>query len=247
MIDRGAPPATRTLAGADGCRDGWLVVLERPGHEPEAVLAPDAHALVASLPDDALLVLDVPIGLPHRGARRCDVEARAFLGRPRGASVFPAPLRGVLDATDYPDALRRHRALDGRGLSLQAFHLLPRIRDVERLLRERPELRGRVREGHPEVAFALWAGAPIAAPKRSADGRALRAAGVDAVWPDARERARRRLRGVGRYGPDDLLDAFALLWTARRWAAGRARTFPPRVEGRPADRDVHGLAMEIAA
>lgn len=247
MSDRHAPPADRPVAGADGCRDGWLVVLERPGAEPEAVLAPDADALVASLPDDALLVLDVPIGLPEEGMRRCDAQARAFLGRPRASSVFSAPLRGVLDATDYQDALERHRALDGRGLSLQAFHLLPRIRDVDRLLRTRPTLRARVREGHPEVALALWTGAPIAAPKRSGDGRARREAPVDALWPGARERARSDLRGAGRYAPDDLLDAFALLWTARRWAAGRARTFPPRLEGRPADRDAHALAMEIAA
>jgi len=244
---RVAPVETRPVAGVDGCRDGWLVVAELPGREPEAFLAPDAGALVAALPDDALLVVDVPIGLPEEGARRCDVEARAFLGRPRAASVFPAPVRGVLDATDYADALRRHRALDGRGLSLQAFHLLPRIRDVDRLMRARPALRPRVREGHPEVAFALWAGAPIRAPKRSADGRARRAARVDAAWPDARERARRDLRGAGRYAPDDLLDAFALLWSARRWAAGRVRTFPPRSHGASVDRDAHGLAMEIAA
>lgn len=245
--DEAAAPSLPPLAGVDGCRDGWLVLLEPPAGPPTAHLVRDADELFAIIPSTAIVAVDIPIGLPERGPRGCDVEARRFLGRPRGASVFAAPVRGVLDAPTFEEAVRRHRAIDGRGLSRQSFHLLPRIADVDRRLRVSPDLASRVREVHPEVAFALLRGAPIVEPKRSRAGRALRAASVEDLWPGALEAARRALRGAGRWAEDDLLDAFAVLWSARRLATGHARFFPARVGGEPAERDACGLAMEIAA
>jgi predicted RNase H-like nuclease len=121
----------------------------------------------------------------------------------------------------------------------QAFGLFAKIRDMDEALARRPELGGRVREVHPEVSFAAWAGAPIAAGKKSAEGRAARAALVDAWLPGAYAAARASLARA-RAADDDLLDAFAALWTACRIARGEAVTLP---SGPP--RDLRGLAMEI--
>lgn len=82
-----------------------------------------------------LIGVDIPIGLPDRGSRTCDVQARNLLGRPRGSSVFPAPIRACLEDWDYGRLCSMHRRQDGRGLTKQAFHLLPKIRQVDDLLR----------------------------------------------------------------------------------------------------------------
>jgi len=209
----------------------------------EVGIAPSFAALVRAVPDAALLAIDVPIGLPDAGPRACDVEARAFLGRPRGSSVFPAPIRAVLPAATYAEACARHEAVDGRRLTLQAFHLLSRIREVDAFLRSDRLRADRTFEVHPEVAFAHLLGAPVVAPKRTAEGRGVRRAALERIFPGGFEHARQDLRGAGRYAADDLLDALVVLWSAGRLRAGTAATFPAAGGAR----DVMGLRMEIAA
>jgi predicted RNase H-like nuclease len=189
-------------------------------------------ALAYRLPLPQLVAIDIPIGLPEAGPRRCDVEARHRLG-PRGSSVFPAPVRAVLDATDFAEANRLHREVDGRGLSKQAWNLVPKIREAEHLAQRSAEWRGRLREVHPELSFALLNGAtPLSFPKKSPEGQGLRrtllsrafgAVAVAAVL-DARLR---RLAQV-----DDLLDAMAVLWSGERLVRGEALVLgAPDAEG----------------
>jgi predicted RNase H-like nuclease len=159
----------------------------------------------------ALVAVDMPIGLVDRGSRRCDVEARRRLG-PRRSSVFPAPVRAVLGCRDYPEALAAARAASGVGLSKQAWHLVPKIREVEVVARRLgPAL---VAEVHPELAFVALAGAPMAAPKRTAAGRQARLAALRGPFPDI-DRLLVRTPHPGA-ATDDLLDAAALAWSARR-------------------------------
>jgi predicted RNase H-like nuclease len=175
--------------------------------------------------DLAAVAIDIPIGLPERGARACDVQARALLG-PRRSSVFPAPLRAIVGCSTWLEAGAKARAIDGRGISRQVFNLLPKIAEVDGAISPARQLQ--VVEAHPELCFASMAGAPLAASKRSADGRGAREALVRA--PASRPSGA---------APDDVLDALAVLWTARRLACGR--------EDRLGDgaRDARGLRMEI--
>lgn len=73
----------------------------------------------------AAVGIDIPIGLPEVGPRRCDLEARRMIGA-RRSSVFPAPMRGLLGAATYDEAVSRAVALSGKGLSRQAFGSCPR-------------------------------------------------------------------------------------------------------------------------
>jgi predicted RNase H-like nuclease len=228
------------LAGVDGCRAGWLcVIASGEGRPLTALVTVSLEVLLHDLPRGALIAVDVPIGLADRGARRCDVEARRCLGPGRGSSVFPAPLRSVLSASSYEEACRRCAAIDGRRMSRQTFGLLVKIREVDALMAERPALRSCVRECHPEVSFRAWAGRPLQHGKKTRSGQAERAALIDAEWPGERGRLA-TLLGHGGFRLDDLHDAFAALWTARRIRDGVARTLPSRPE-----RDGCGLGMEI--
>lgn len=194
------------VLGVDGCPGGWIGALVT-GSCVEWLLLRDAAAVLAV--PAAAVGIDIPIGLPSVGPRACDVAARALLG-PRRSSVFPAPVRAVLPASSYAEACDLSRAASGRALSLQAWHLVPRIADVDRALTDHT----RVIEVHPEVVFAHLAG--LLPPKKTADGHALRAEALRAWlplgWPPPPRPAR----------PDDALDALACAWTAQRWLTGAA-------------------------
>jgi predicted RNase H-like nuclease len=229
----------RIVAGVDGCSSGWLAVFYRD-RGLEARIVHRLEQLLDSNPG-ALIGIDIPIGLPDRGSRTCDLLARNLLARPRGSSVFPAPIRGCLKDGDFSTLCSLHRTIDGRGLTKQAFHLLPKIRQVDELLRT-PGLSLRLREVHPEVSFAFWnGGQPMRFKKKRLDGRRERENLIEREWPGERERLAHALRGTG-YAADDLNDAFAALWSARRIAAGHARSLPE-----DAQLDSMGLQMRIEA
>jgi predicted RNase H-like nuclease len=196
---------------------------------------------MTDLPRQCLVGVDIPIGLPRQGSRQCDLVARKRLGQPRGSSVFPAPVRGVLKKDlSFREACDLHRRIDGRGLSQQAFRLLPKILEVDGYLREDPGRQRRVIEIHPGVSFAAWnGGRAMAFRKSKSAGRLERERLIDRVWPGERERLWESIRRED-CQRDDLNDAFAALWTVRRVATDKAETLAPAAEF-----DDTGLRMEI--
>jgi predicted RNase H-like nuclease len=227
-----------SVAGVDGCRGGWVVVtvtLEGDGRSTVERLS-DLGSVISRLDGGELAAvgIDIPIGLPERGPRRCDVDARRMIG-PRRSSVFPAPVRGVLGATTYEDAVARCRARSGKAVSRQAFGILPKVDEVDRLVT--PKRQRHLVEVHPEVSFTALAGRPMAHNKRRPEGRAERLGALRAVFPAVDAIAGARITGTS---PDDILDAFVVAWSAWRWSAGSHI----RLGG---DIDRRGLRMEIVA
>ncbi len=203
------------LVGVDGCRAGWVVVVDGAAGGPgrtRVLVLPDVQAVLGL--GAAVVGIDIPLGLPDSGPRACDVAARARLG-PRRSSVFPAPVRAVLGAADHPDALRRSNGASGRGLSVQAWNLVPRIEDADRWIGPSDA----VFEVHPELSFATMAGAPLGTRKRDAAGRQERLDLLLTGFPDVAGQLAARPAGCA---ADDVLDAYAVLWTVRRIAAGTA-------------------------
>lgn len=223
-------PLTR-IAGLDGCRRGWIAVVKDDAVIETRLCANDED-LVALFAECAVVAIDIPIGLADRGPRSCDHHARRFLGR-RSSSVFPAPLRPLIVVRDYVEANRLSRQLQGRGISKQGWAITAKVEQIDRLLQRHRELRGRVYEAHPEVSFAMWnGGPPIEASKHTDAGLAARRALATSHFGE--------LPALPKYASEnDLLDAFAALWTAERIRAGRAR------ELGDARTDVTGLPMRI--
>lgn len=119
---------------------------------------------------------------------------------------------------------------------------MPKIKQVDDLLVRTPEFAERIREVHPEVSFTLWNGEqPMRFNKAKSEGRRERERLIGREWPGEREFLARELRGH-RFAADDLNDAFAALWSARRIAAGGAKIFPDE-----AQRDSKDLQMRIEA
>lgn len=196
------------VLGVDGCRGGWVGALVEGRRVSWHRFATFAEALAVPA---AAIGVDMPVGLPPTGRRGCDLEAKSLLGRahPR---VFLAPPRGVLAAATYAEAGRLHRELTGGlGLSLQTWHLVPKIREVDAVADD-----PRLVEVHPELSLAALGGSGPLPSKKTAAGRAARVALLTG-W-------------LGELGDlpagDDGLDALAVAWSAHRWLAGRARTLP---------------------
>jgi predicted RNase H-like nuclease len=242
--DNAAMASTRTFIGIDGCAAGWCCVVLDAADGWSCRVAPDAHAVgkLASGADSALI--DIPIGLPETGpgGRSCDREARRLLGRGRASSVFSAPARRTLAATSYAQALELNRQATGRGLSLQAWGIVPKIRAIDALLRDNRALRGVLRECHPELCFwGLNDGQAMQHNKKKRQGQQERLSVLERYFPQCRslfgqacgEFPRRRV------ARDDIIDAMVCAVTAKQ-GFGAYRTAPA-----VAANDGQGLPMEI--
>lgn len=229
--------------GVDGCRAGWIAVSTTMVNSRFRwrVVSKLAELLADPSPP-AVIAVDVPIGLPDVGARPCDLEARQLLGPGRASSVFPAPIRPVLAASCHTEASAARRAAEGKGLSIQAWAIVPKIREIDEALRADPDLRSRVREVHPELCFYFMAGGrPMKFAKKKAPGHAERLELLRMRFGHVIDEALSEMRGKG-CGADDVLDAFVALWTAQRIMAGEAVTLPAHP-----GHDRFGLPMEMIA
>ena len=102
------------IAGIDGCRGGWLMVILSENGTWEAGLFQNIASLWERYPACDRLFIDIPIGLPEdQSLRICDREARERLG-PRRSSVFPPPVRAAAYAGDYREACRQNAAAPGK-------------------------------------------------------------------------------------------------------------------------------------
>lgn len=200
------------VLGVDGWRGGWVgIVLDTDGFVGAAVGTTVAE-VVRAVDGVAVVGIDIPMGFGDGGHRACDLAARKLL-RSRASTVFLTPPRAALEAETYTEALAI------TGLSKQAYGLRHRILEVDAWL---PTVDLDVREVHPEVSFAELAGGPLLASKKTWAGaearrRLLAEHGIELPTD---------LGAAGAVPVDDVLDAAACAWTARRVAAREARPLP---------------------
>ncbi|HUI20488.1 MAG TPA: DUF429 domain-containing protein [Methylocella sp.] len=232
------------IAGVDGCKAGWIAVtadLETFGKVQVKIFRSFAE-LIWERASLAIIAIDMPIGLPDRaigGGREPDWVARAFLG-PQRSSVFPVPSRRAVYAhgKGYPRvcAIARATSDSPRAPSKQLFGILPRIQEIDEILRQDPVLRERVFEVHPEISFQVMNNDHPLPERKKVKGRInepgmrrrkelLTKEGfplpfLDQSPPD----------GAGR---DDFYDACACTWSAKRILDGKALVFPsnPPLDG----------------
>lgn len=222
--------AGRTLvAGVDGVPDGWVMAVTAVA-DGSPVEFSVWHTL-ADLWSQArtrrlrVVAIDMPIGLPGTERREADTRGHRLLGA-RRSSLFWTPPLCVLDAANHAEANRRSWGETGRGISVQAFSLMPKIRELRDTLTPgdfAPEARPRAAEVHPESSFVRLAGEPMSVSKRQPAGEEERLDVLADVFPNIAEATvAAPPPGPPRPGLDDLLDAAAAAWTARRIAAGEA-------------------------
>lgn len=238
-----------TYVGVDWASKGWLAVTT-DGQGWSAEMHPSMHSVWFTHRDAESILVDIPIGLPTSARRQCDVRAKAVVGSERAQSVFWTPCREAVESETYEEAKQANQACRGDSLSSQAWGLIPRIREVDRLLRDDDEARETILESHPEVCFAVFYPGETLPSKHDNTGaeERLRALGtvdesVPAVYDDLVatqiESRPSWSRRIGNANRDDLLDALVLALTAKR-GAGNYKRLPadPPTDGK-------GLPMQI--
>lgn len=230
---RGPDLPYSVVAGVTPVSSQWLVASAKIAGSTFAPEPPKVYdtflEVLSERPSFVAIVANVPVGYcdkPEDGPRICDHEARALLGR-RGTSVHNAPSRAVLNG-DVP--------VEEGMLDAITATLMPRYVEVSKEMS--PYRQRIVYEGHPELSFyQLHKDTPLTKSKRIQAGREER-----------REVLIDRIRGSERYlDPGELgvpekhlLDAFALLWTARRVYGHAAKRMPKEPVW-----DSEGLRMEF--
>ena len=243
------------VTGVDACRGGWVAVsLDGPedaggtdgvdGVAGSSLLRVEmvrVHETLAGVLDghgSRVIGIDMPLGLTESGWREADRVARGLLG-PRRSSVFAIPPRAVWEQASYQAASQRCRELTGQGLSIQAWGLRARLLEADRF---RASCGFPLYEVHPELAFCVLAGAPLAHSKHTAAGREQRRellsrAGI--ALPLISRALISRAR-IPRAPVTDTMDAAAVACSAWRIGTGRAVVIPARPQ--PDDR---GLPIAI--
>ena len=230
------------IAGIDGCRGGWLVVCETPLPGPWSWFVADRFETVRErLADFAAVGIDMPVGIPDRGPRECEALARQLLAPRRNSSVFSTPVRPVLGIDDYRRACDEHEAIDGRRMSRQSFFIMDKIADVDAVVRTWPAFGEKLHEVHPEVSFAaLGGGEPMRHAKRTQEGFDERIEHLADVFPETVLHEALEAFPRAEVGRDDVLDAFVVLWSAKRIALSTAERLPAEPP-----RDSCGIEMAI--
>lgn len=236
IITKANGASAALVAGIDGCRGGWLALtLGHQGTVPRVEIAPAWTAL--GLDGHAMLAVDMPIGLTESGPRACDIAARRLLPRGRKSSVFPPPRRAMLACATWAEANAMGKSKEGKGLSHQAWNLVPKIRELDAALT--PTMQDWVREAHPELIFQRLHGADPLPSKKTPSGRAVRLALLERAGIEGLASLIQTLPS-GLAQADDLLDAAACALAAREIVAGAATCLPA-----DPPRDNRGLRMEI--
>jgi len=238
------------VTGVDACRGGWVAVsLDGPedaggtdgvdGVAGSSLLRVEmvrVHETLAGVLDghgSRVIGIDMPLGLTESGWREADRVARGLLG-PRRSSVFAIPPRAVWEQASYQAASQRCRELTGQGLSIQAWGLRARLLEADRF---RASCGFPLYEVHPELAFCVLAGAPLAHGKHTAAGREQRRELLSRAGIALPLISRAR---IPRAPVTDTMDAAAVACSAWRIGTGRAVVIPARPQ--PDDR---GLPIAI--
>ncbi len=219
------------VAGVTPVGRGWLLAGAR---HHAATFMPEPPKLFASFlevlnerPAYATIVVNAPIGFRDEVGeppRACDLAARVLLAN-RRTTVATAPTRAVLAGDESSTS----------GLDAATLQRLPRYREV---YNEMSPFRQRVvYSGHPELSFCQLNGdVPLRWSKRREEGR-----------DERRELLTMRIQNAHVILEADLpvpekhlLDAAALLWTARRVNGKAARRIPSDAEW-----DSEGLRTEF--
>lgn len=238
-----------TYIGVDWASRGWLAVAT-DGHDWSAKMHPSLHSVWFTYRDAETILVDIPIGLPDSERRECDRQAKEFVGTGRARSVFWTPCRAAAAANTYEQSKQANQECRGDSLSSQAWGLIPRIQEVDQLLRDHEEAQETIIESHPEVCFAAFHTGDSLPSKHDTAGIEERLATLEMVndsIPEIYSRLEAThikeppswARRIGASNRDDLVDAIALALTAELGADG-FNTLP---EDPPTDAE--GLPMQI--
>ena len=216
-------PVISNCIGVDGCKDGWVVVScpDSSFGEAKAQHYGKLSQLSEHFLKTSIVIIDIPIGLSATEPnRKCDVEARKFLGA-RSSTIFSPPCLAAIFSENYNDAKVVNLSNTGKSISKQSWFLSKKILEAKQF----SETQFNLKEGHPECSFADFLGEPLIDKKKSMRGLFKRAQILEKLGFKIPILAD-MLPEKAAIGADDLLDAAILCWTANKFYNGKNKKFP---------------------
>jgi len=205
--------------GIDGARGSWV----RITYDSISLCLTISEKLEDLLIEGAVHFVDMPKDLATIDApdRSCDAWMRSQL-KQRKSSIFTPPIQDVLMEASYAEANAKSRELVGKGISKQAWNLVPRIREFQTITD------ADVYESHPEVCFAVMTGNEAAFSKKTEAGELerielLRRYSNSSPW-------KWKMSNVQ---VDDIIDACILAVAAYEAGTTGMVTHPDQTEGAP--------------
>lgn len=205
--------------GIDGARGSWV----RITYDSISLCLTISEKLEDLLIEGAVHFVDMPKDLATIDApdRSCDAWMRSQL-KQRKSSIFTPPIQDVLMEASYAEANEKSRELVGKGISKQAWNLVPRIREFQTITD------ADVYESHPEVCFAVMTGDEAAFSKKTEAGELerielLRRYSNSSPW-------KWKMSNVQ---VDDIIDACILAVAAYEAGTTGMVTHPDQTEGAP--------------
>ncbi len=226
------------VVGVDGCRAGWIAVIWTDVGAHCELLSSFSKVLSVH---PGIIAVDMPIGLPPKHGRIAEHEARSILGA-RRSSVFSTVSRAAYAANTWKEACEINliNSVPPKKLSQQSFAIFKKVKEVDAAIT--PALQSRVREVHPEVIFyEMNDRQPLHFSKKKRDGASERVKLLERSgfpWSTLGHPIYLKKN----VADDDIIDACACAWSARRILEGTARYYPEKEE-----RDARGLLMRIHA
>ena len=210
----------KMLAGVVPCPGGWLIVPARlagvtvVAEDPEVV--PQLLDVIEFKPRFEAAAIWSPTGFPEEPQgpfRECDAMARDLIGWPRRVAVHHTPSRAALRAETREAALQLEP-----WLTRDDFRRFKWLREAEREFQ--PFHQRSFFAAHPDLTYAqLNNDEPLSSSPHHQDGVLERMALIRDKMPGVEDIITRTPpKGAGQV---HLVQATALVWTARR-AAGRA-------------------------
>lgn len=217
------------IIGIDGCKSGWFSVWENQDKSIHSSVFSNLNELKNFFKNESQLIIgiDMPVILSEVIPRQADQLARKLLNK-KASSVFTAPTPEMLDQPNYEKASLVSKKLFGKSMSLQSWYLFPKIKDVQTMIHHEDI---QIYEIHPELSFrAMNNEQVILESKKSHEGFVIRNSLLamhfkNFIFEEIRHQYVRK-----DVMDDDILDALAVLWSAKRIQSNQASFLPQSPE-----------------
>ncbi len=232
----------------DGCPLGWLAVDFKRGDTPYWVVR-DENELKDTFDRYDRIFIDIPVGIPEDSyTRHCDELLRKELGSDYQSSVFNPPVRAALYAPTYAEACIQSYSVTDKKVSLQAWNISDKIRQVDQLLQNNSSYTEKVCESHPELLFRILNGwESVQQRKQTRKGMKHRLNLLksvreesESIYRELKEEFRRK-----EVGEDDIVDAMVLAYFAHQSEQNGIQQLPenPSADSRGITMAIHYVAV----
>ena len=217
------------IIGIDGCKSGWFSVWENQDKSIHSSVFSNLNELKNFFKNESQLIIgiDMPVVLSEVIPRQADQLARKLLSK-KASSVFTAPTPEMLNQPNYEKASLVSKRLFGKSMSLQSWYLFPKIKDVQTMIHHEDM---QIYEIHPELSFrAMNNEQVILESKKTLEGFALRNSLLSMHFKNFIFEEIRRQYARKDVMDNDILDALAVLWSAKRIQSNQASFLPQAPE-----------------